>query len=134
MASEQENLIELKQEFLQSDSVVDLPTQEPKPVEYKSSPFLLNKYFEIEFYNGGRDFYSSNNKEVQIILQAPSEVPEDCHSTREGFNFDLVLKFNGETDFTLTHFVIRGASNCTSVIKGTLNSRLICFWIFGLDG
>ncbi len=63
-------------------------------------PKLLNEKFQIEYYNGS--YYDEESK-IENILKNDEKI----HSSIEGRNFVLILKFL-ENEFILTNFIIKG--------------------------
>jgi len=81
-------------------------------------PKVLNDLFEVVSYNGGAQEGREDLYGIKSAFITTS--PRPVHCTKEGSNFDLVLKCKNEEGFTMTHFVIRGGSNCTAPIKDGL--------------
>lgn len=79
----------------------------------KDDPEILNSFFSVEYYNGGKE---NPGYEVENILQTSLRPP---HCSGPGENFDLVLRFDHEEcdRFTLTHFEIVGGVRCTAPIR-----------------
>jgi hypothetical protein len=64
-------------------------------------PNCLNEEFEIEYYNG-------ESYDEESMIENIFHSDETIHSSKEGENFILILKFKKET-FYSSHFMIKGS-------------------------